>query len=344
MKEIGSEFWKVTPQRNNRKYFLSGRTALEFIIRDILMQHDVNKVLLPSYCCHTMIEPFVRHGFNIRFYDVYFDIKVGLSVRLPESQTNEIFYYMTYFGFAQINGLDVQKIREKYSIIISDCTHSWLSVKNNAIKADYSFISYRKWNKFSGLAEANKYKGDFNISVSEQLNEKYVLKRENAFALKKAFINGSKSIQKNEFLKEFNEAEEILEEDYIGYGPSNEDLKDFLNTDWDKIKEIRKCNAKILIDGIKNIHGITLMFDKLSLGDVPLFVPILLNENRDDLKRYLINNRIYCPIHWPISNLHINISKLAKKIYASEISLICDQRYKEKDMKKIVKLINQYYE
>ncbi len=37
--EIGSEFWDVPSQEGDRKFLLSGRTALEYILRDILSGH-----------------------------------------------------------------------------------------------------------------------------------------------------------------------------------------------------------------------------------------------------------------------------------------------------------------
>ena len=36
IKEIGSDFWNDGPVRQDQIYLLSGRTALEFIIRDII--------------------------------------------------------------------------------------------------------------------------------------------------------------------------------------------------------------------------------------------------------------------------------------------------------------------
>ena len=73
MKEIGSEFWTVPGKYGDIAYLLAGRTALEYIIREILARTNICSVLLPSYCCHTMIEPFVRHNIHVRFYDVFFD-------------------------------------------------------------------------------------------------------------------------------------------------------------------------------------------------------------------------------------------------------------------------------
>ena len=61
--EIGSEFWKENKKylNENERLFLSGRTALDAIIKDSKKEHIIKSALLPSYCCHTMIEPFLRN-------------------------------------------------------------------------------------------------------------------------------------------------------------------------------------------------------------------------------------------------------------------------------------------
>ena len=124
IKEIGSEFWAVPQQRLDKHYLLSGRTALEYIVRDIRHTNAIRSVLMPSYCCHTMIEPFVRHGFAIRFYDVFFDQEAGcLRADMPKYQTDEVLFYMSYFGFAEIEGLQLERLRKRYPVIIDDRTH-----------------------------------------------------------------------------------------------------------------------------------------------------------------------------------------------------------------------------
>ena len=87
---------------------------------------------------------------------------------------------------------------------------------------------------------------------------------------------------------------------------------------------------------------IKLIYEKLSEADVPLFVPTMIKDDRDRLRRHLIDKKIYCPIHWPISEYHYGISDLSKKIYEEELSLVCDQRYTEEDMNRIVYEIKAY--
>lgn len=340
LKEIGSEFWSDGPVRRDRVYLLSGRTALEYIIRDILKHHNVKSVLLPSYCCHTMIEPFFRHGISVRFYDVNFNEMNGLSVEVPRARENEIFYYMTYFGFHQLMGADMNKINKDFTVIINDMTHSWLS-GDSGFHADYSYVSYRKWTGFDAIALANKETGAFS-DFPEAINAEYSNLRKQASSIKRTFMDSGIG-EKQEFLDLFEKAEELLEMDYVGYKPSADTMAAFLQLDTTYIVRNRQRNARILIHGLQDIPEIELMFQTVHDDEVPLFVPVLLRENRAELRKYLIDNAIYCPIHWPKSKFHSGISQRAEMLYSQELSLVCDQRYGSDDMNRIVECIRKYY-
>ncbi len=340
MNEIGSEFWNTEPLSGDTKYLLCGRTALDFIIKDILKTKKANSVMLPSYCCHTMIEPFIANGIKVRFYDVCFDTQKGLYADIPKSEENEIFYYMTYFGFSYLGGIELAKIRKNYSVIIDDRTHSWLSDERNS-DCDYYFVSYRKWSGFSGMAKAVKTSGVFG-EIPKGTNEKYISMRKKAFELKKQYME-MKTNDKSEFLDLFGKAEELLETDYAGYSTSDECFRELAEFDTEKVKVIRRNNARTLIEGLKNIKEINLIFDTLSKGDTPLFVPIYVGKNRDKLRNFLIENSIYCPVHWPVSEYHNEISERVREIYKGELSIVCDQRYGTEDMLRTVSIIKEFY-
>ena len=338
--EIGSEFWEADSLTGRKKYFLSGRTALEYIIRDILEDYRIESVLLPGYCCHTMIEPFSRHGISVRFYDVFYDKSRGLCADIPERQNNEIFYYMTYFGFSNISGVNMNEIRKAYDVIIEDKTHSWLE---NGLEsyADYTYASYRKWTGFYGIAEANKRVGNFK-PIEGGIGETYSKMRKTAMFMKKRYIEAGTD-NKELFLARFDEAEAFLEKDYVGYIPTEECLLQLVNTDFEFIKGRRRRNADILLWGLSGMRSCTLLHKSRNEDDTPLFVPILVNGNRDALRKYLIDNQVYCPVHWPLSDYHRRLSERGKIIYEEELSLVCDQRYGEEDMEKVVKLIRDYF-
>ena len=75
----------------------------------------------------------------------------------------------------------------------------------------------------------------------------------------------------------------------------------------------------------------------------PLFVPVLVPEGRRDaLRKHLIQNEIYCPVHWPLTEHH-KIDQRSAAIYENELSLVCDQRYGAADMERIVKTVKNFW-
>ena len=102
--EIGSHFWAA--ETGDRPFepladaalVLSGRTALDYIIRDIRTKREVRRACLPSYCCASMIEPFIRNGVEVAFYDVVYE-DCRLRYDLGDVPSCEIGLVMQYFGF-----------------------------------------------------------------------------------------------------------------------------------------------------------------------------------------------------------------------------------------------------
>lgn len=337
--EIGSEFWDVSPSLYDKVFLLSGRGALEYIIQDIINNHKIESVLLPSYCCHTMIEPFFRHNIDVRFYDVYYEPKLGMCVDIPEFKDNEIFYYMTYFGFSELHGLDFEKIRNKYEVIIEDRTHSWQTGQPSF--GDYIYVSCRKWAGFYGIAVAEKIKGYFN-RLPEKKNDRYCKLRKKAMKMKEAYICTGHG-DKQDFLSVYDEAEKLLELDYVGYSAPEECYKQLAEFDFETLRHIRKRNADVLIRELSKIDEIQLIYSERKDWDTPLFVPILLKKRRDELRSWLIENRVYCPVHWPLSDYHDSVSMRGKLLYQNELSLVCDQRYNSDDMLSVAQLIKDFF-
>ena len=108
-----------------------------------------------------------------------------------------------------------------------------------------------------------------------------------------------------------------------------------LNADYQTHRKKRIKNAQTLYQGLKNNSNIEFLYP-IEWMDCPLFVPIIIQEGkRDMLRKKLVQNNIYCPIHWPKPN-----ADCKSNLYDIELSLICDQRYTENDMQRIVEVLN----
>lgn len=354
--EIGSHFWETETISDCNKnltlyenkfnsnqsiiYTLSGRTALDLIIRDILKARDVKNVYMPSYCCHSMLAPFVKHNINIKFYDIVLDEKNNLKLKIDLNKKYDVVYVMQYFGYKSKNIEEIiNRFKNNGSLIIEDKTHSLLIGERST--ADYTFASYRKWTGLASGGIATKKAGCFAINKLTHTNENFVKLRSEAEQLKKDYME--KSIgDKSKFLSLFNKAEELLDLDYSDYLMDSNSILLLQQLDTQAIKSKRIINAKILLKGLSKSKCVTPVFKKVQESNVPLFFPVIVeNGKRDKLKSYLTENEIYCPSHWALSPYHV-ISDESKKTYENELSLVCDQRYGEEEMQEEIEIIKKF--
>lgn len=353
MREIGSEFWTgCSPTgRHGCKWHqpkgwilletLSGRVALEYVVES-LKSTGATSVYMPSYCCHTMIEPFLKHGLNVAFYDVVLT-ETGMNRQFNDNHGSDVVFLLDYFGHIDKETATIaQNQKPKGKTVIYDATHSIYSDVDPMIY-DYVFGSYRKWMDVNCGFVATKSTLDDSAQADWKQFEEYVDMRTRMFDLKSRFMNGE-DVDKQLFLTWISEAEEMLEQNYHHTLPDSRSLDVLERTDLPSLMMARRNNAKILMQGIAELadERIRCFSQKIGAHDIPLFVPVWIQADiRNDLRRYLIEHCIYCPVHWPLSDLHV-ISDEAKKLYQSELSLVCDQRYDHFDMYRIVETIKNY--
>lgn len=359
--EIGSEFWtdctshsmqclfSMRPERIYGTYpykvveTLSGRTALEHIV-EVLQHRGMKRVYLPAYCCHTMIEPFETHGFKLAFYDIWLT-EEGLHRDVTlDSNDCEVVLLMDYFGHTDAETAEMARLAKAAGkVVLYDATHSLFS---NVYYSPYDFTygSYRKWVDINcGFVAWKDDVSDCPISQNSVNVEVYSQLRKKLFDKKAAFIKHGIGT-KEDFLPLINQAEMLLEQTYHHQMPDERSMDVLRYTDANHICTSRRENSRILTEGIKEMNDarIRCINTLLNPKDVALFVPVVVkNGLRDELRRYLIEHNIYCPVHWPYSELHPSMPG-QKQLMESELSLICDQRYGKDDMIRIVKTIKAF--
>lgn len=334
-KEIGSEFWSVptgeklnTLFKDNTRWFISGTSALEYILEELLQKQVLKTAAVPSWCCECMIIPFLKKGIMVYFYDVYIGHNNQLICDYSSVGSCDLTLVVSYFGYT-----GQKNIGTPSGTILRDVTHSLFSRQYN--DAQYYFGSLRKWAGFwtGGYAWTNSaWTNSVHIG---NLEPKYVVLRRRAMSDKLAYLKGKSNSKA--YLELFEQGEDYLDGCNIVVG-SIRDIEVAKSLDIDFIKSKRRTNAKELLKYLNNVA----IFSELGEEDCPLFVPIVIpKEYRDALRSYLIKNNVYCPIHWGISEYH-QLSGFSKEIYDNELSVICDQRYNIKDMQYIVELIKNF--
>ena len=344
--EIGSEFWSV-PQcdtvaslpDNHTQFVLSGRTALELVARDLIAERKIRSICLPAYCCDSMIFPFQRAELDLQFYDVV-PCDEGVQRLLPENHGCDAVLLLDYFGFSQHETAALAKREHDHgTAVILDRVQSLYS-KSEAVQfVDYSVTSWRKW-FFSCAAAAKKHSGIWSIKPSKPANAQYVSLRNEAAKQKAAYLERDVG-NKQAFLDGFAEAEELLDIDFSDYAADPDSVDALHNIDVQFLKQRRRENASVIYEALNELDNLSIrpLFPQMGEDDTPLFVPVLVDlAVRADMRRFLIQNQVYCPIHWPDAQ-----TGGGAVLYASELSLLCDQRYTIEDIKMEMNLIKEFF-
>ena len=225
--------------------------------------------------------------------------------------------------------------------IIEDITQSCLSDHGLTIAyGDYIIASLRKWFPIPDGAILISRQGTalVDLELESGVND-YSFYYFIAQIMKQHYLYGQK-FNKNVFLQFTRKATDALFSDYT-IRDMTDLSKGLLNSQ--NIKEIivsRRRNYNRLYQKINNPNIEKLFY--LQSNDVPIGFPVIC-KNRDLLKQYLINNDIYCNVHWEIKNQiqlkDLQCAKLSKNI----LTIPCDQRYSVNEMDYMIDKINKFH-
>lgn len=332
LKLFNSEKNQIEQFFRNKSYILfnSGRNAIRYLC-SLLPGGDI---LLPDYICSSVTDIFLENKkFNIKFYKINPNFSIDVKdLEKKISKSTSTVFIMHYFGIMQneIDMIKIKKICLTYkSKLVEDLTHSIFS--QGELFGDYFVCSLRKWFPvpdggvlFGDKLEDKTYSRENVDNISPMILKQIYLK--NNINYNNLYRN--MFIENENYLNNFNEIKKIslLSENLL------------MHYNFEKMIEIRQKNAKYLISKLYQM-GFTLPY-KLKHNNCFLSVPIMVKE-RDKLRRYLINNNIFCAVHWPENN---NICVNTKYFSEHELSLPIDQRYGKSEMDYLINKILEFGE
>ena len=356
VREIGSEFWiddnNLFHGTNEIPLWLSrfgnvvlttsGRGALSLLLDQV--KPRVKRVLLPSYICDSVILPFEVAGYELIYYDADKYLK-PIEIESIKNSNVGIFLHMGYFGFPtnEILSDTILSLKSDSVIIIEDVTHTLFEEDHNLVKSDFIIGSIRKW---FGTPSGGFLASDKNIKFELlDTDNEFVPLRISSLHQKFKYMKLKNKSLKSTYLSGINRAEQILDEDVKAYKIDQQSETIIKNFDYKQLQSSRKRNYEFLLKHLSDVDGIEVIFSDLGNDVTPIFFPIYVKSNRDELRRKLIENEIYCPIHWPIpKQVNGNLNIITKNIYESILSLPCDQRYQIEDMHRIINEIVSFFE
>ena len=295
----------------------TGRNALEYILRTI---KQVSRIYIPYFTCEVVLEPIKRLRIPYNYYHINSHFEIADDIRLGE---NEYIIVNNYYG---IKDRYVSSLYNKYcEHLIVDCAQALFAPVETGIKAFYST------RKYVGVADGGiAYVGNEQSIDTSLYDEEPTILHSDHLVIRKG--KGAEA-----GFTCYQADEEAL--DNLPIRRMSSLTKEvLLHIDYEKIKRIRISNWSVLEDTLAYKNQIQL--PATSEFECPMVYPYAVS-NGQELRKKLIGNKVFVARYWP-NVLPCRGFELEYNLANNVVALPIDQRYGEKEMERIVGLINEF--
>lgn len=291
--------------------FANGRTCFRIVLRNV----RPSNVYIPYYCCDTLLEPLIIEQIKYEFYPI---TETFEPLYLPELRDDELFLYINYFG---VKTKCVHALVEHYgSQVIIDDTQNYFA---QGYQRGWSFNSARK---FFGVPD-----GGYLYSPYELIQD---YKRNTNFITDHLFLRLDH--RREEAFHFYRKNEEHQNCDLSGISCFTENILKGL--DYEFIANRRRENFDFFAGHLGNLNRLHNL--EIKGSDVPFCYPLLISG---EVSRSLFySNKIFLPVLWEdVTDRKGNGNfPLERQIVNDLLPLPIDHRYEEKDLIKILHLLN----
>lgn len=305
-------------------YIESGRQALTLLSRHLRLD-GYSKLLMPRHFCDSMVAPFLTDEWTVEFVAVdeaWRSLPPAAALSDPE---RTLIFSMSYFGVDESpEWIDfISCAGRRGAVIVSDESHRVMGPGLEI--ADFRIASLRKMLPVPD--------GAFLTGISAQVqNEgRQAGLRMAAMRRKSEYLAGLRSAG---HLPLFRKAEAVTDID-VAPARMSADSKELLERfDYARMKEIRQKNHRAVSSAIIGTGF------SVTTGDAP--VPshcVIAGLGVHQLRSFLIGNRIFCPVHWPPSEVRTQVPGSWRN---DVLSIPIDHRYSVDDMEMVVAAIRQF--
>jgi hypothetical protein len=358
-REIGGEFelfkkaqstqgcdWQTILSQDEYQLLASGRDGLSMAI-DYLGLMPGDQVLFPAYLCDSVIRPFIDFGITPVFYHLNGILEIDESdIKSKISLATKALLIIHYFGMPQSA---VDRIQRDYPTLrlIHDCSHSALSLWKNKWLSGSGVVIVASLRKllpvpdggvFLAMGRPKRPLREPRFSLAYNLHLFY---RWSGGMMKHFWLRWP-LFPKEWFICLFVQAEYLLS---IYPKPIRMSFLSrvlLAKIDLGRVIFARRRNFNHLLAGIKNRSIVRPLFSELPPDICPLGFPVIV-EDRESLKKLLVAERIYPPIHWDLPD-DIDRTVFATESHVSKhiLTIPIDQRYDENDMDRVIGILKQY--
>lgn len=342
MKEFGSDFHLITEYQSgsvhlpdlypNGVLLADGRQGIVALIR----QEGWRRLWMPEYFCYRVIRYIKQQtGIDVVSYPdspLENDKSIVKKLRFEDG---DALLRMNYFG--------MRELRSEADIpvpVIEDHTHNLSGCWSLHSDADWCIASLRKTMPLpeGGMLWSPKGHQFSAQIVRSETNQQMAEKRWQAMQMKHDYLNGA-SLDKEAFRMLYLETEEWF--DTAELSLIDDRSRDYLGQlDIHAWHSAKRRNWQLLCSLISDKVQV-LQPEKESCAMFSLVLLTDSHEQRDRLRLKLIKRSVYPAILW---NVPDNVSKETRDFSQRMLSIHCDGRYNENDIRQLVDIVNQAIE
>ena len=318
----------------------SGREALHLVAINLNHNFDNPTMLMPAYCCHSMVDPFEKAGWEVVYYRLNEDLRVDLEYlsHLLVTLKPRAVLTMNFYGSASTaDAVSVIKCGYPECICIEDfshCTFSFADIYNAQV--DYYVTSIRK---SVGVCDGSVIisKVPLDETVVEDGETEFMTARRDCQKMKAKYNFTQDASLKSIFFPELRRQEGELD-NFTGVQRISKTGKELLSAlNGESIRYARQKNMAHILDLLKgkaeSIPGIERCVD-----GAPFSLPILV-KNRDDVQQKLAKRGVYAPVLWPICDEARDVCPVSARMADEMLSIPIDQRYNYDDIEDIAQIL-----
>lgn len=349
MREFGSEhpgillpdgYFGAFERYGHCTWLRSGREALHLVALNLKGLDVEPVVLMPAYCCHSMVDPFEKAEWKVEYYRLNDDLTADLDFlsHLLVTVRPKAVLTMNFYGSAStVDAVAIIRSCCPRCICVEDfshCTFSLSDIYNKQV--DYYVTSIRK---SVGVCDGSVIisKVPMDESVVEDDETEFMKVRRDCQKLKAEYTYTQEAAQKNIFFPELRRQEGELD-NFSGVHRISQTGMDMLAVlNGEQIRYARKKNMahilELLKDKVESVPGI-----EKCLDGAPFSLPILV-KNRDEVQPKLAKRGVYAPVLWPICDEARAICPVSARMADEMLSIPIDQRYNYDDIEDIAKIV-----
>jgi hypothetical protein len=312
------------------RYCMSGRCAIYYCLRDFMPGDTKRVAYLPAYTCETVIAPYKKAGYALRFYDVSPDRLTPIFDRdlIPHIS---VLGLCGYYGFSSYDTEFVGECADAGVGIIQDLTHSIFSADGIDERADYTPGSLRKWMGIPSGGVAVKRHGRFSQSLLPPEGE-HIRGRLECFEEQGRVLAGTPGASEERVSEIFWTTEMRLRQIFDAFESDELSERIMAQYPYGELITKRRANYAAVLSRDPFSDAVRPVFPELGDGVCPSHLA-LYSPDREKAREALAGEGVKSTVYWPFHG-EANLADYpgADYIYSHIYSVPVDQRCSVEDM------------